>query len=193
MKRICVFCGSSPGCHPAYRAAAEEVGRLLAGRGIGLVYGGASVGLMGAVADAVLAAGGEAIGVIPELLVAKELAHPGLTELRIVASMHERKALMAELADGFIALPGGLGTLEEFFEVLTWAQLGMHGKPCGLLDVGEFWAPLRALVERQVSEEFVRTHHAMMLLHNNDPEALLDAFAAYRAPEVTKWIGRRDA
>jgi uncharacterized protein (TIGR00730 family) len=165
----------------------------LARRDIGLVYGGGNVGLMGIVADAVLAEGGEVVGVIPRALVDRELAHTRLSELVVVDTMHERKQRMHDLSDGFVALPGGFGTLDELFEALTWAQLGMHGKPCGLLDVDGFWGPLRALVERQVSEEFVRSHHAMMLLHDHDPEVLLDAFAAYRAPEVTKWIGRRDA
>ena len=191
--RLCVFCGSSPGRTSAYAVAARRLGALLARRGIGLVYGGGNVGLMGLVADAVLADGGQAIGVIPRALVDRELAHARLSELVVVETMHERKQRMHDLSDGFIALPGGFGTLDELFEALTWAQLGMHAKPCGLLDVDGFWAPLRALVERQVSEEFVRSHHAMMLLHNDDPAALLDAFAAYRAPEVTKWIGRRDA
>jgi uncharacterized protein (TIGR00730 family) len=191
--RLCVFCGSSPGRSPSYTAAARRLGALLARRGIGLVYGGGNVGLMGVVADAVLADGGEVIGVIPRALVDRELAHARLTELVVVDTMHERKQRMHDLSDGFIALPGGFGTLDELFEALTWGQLGMHVKPCGLLDVDDFFAPLRAFVERQVAEEFVRTHHAMMLLHNNDPEALLDAFVAYRAPDVTKWIGRRDA
>ncbi|MGZ3408124.1 MAG: LOG family protein [Polyangia bacterium] len=191
--RLCVFCGSSPGRSAAYTASARRLGSLFARRGIGLVYGGGNVGLMGVVADAVLAEGGEAIGVIPRALVDRELAHARLSELVVVDSMHERKQHMHDRADGFIALPGGFGTLDELFEALTWAQLGMHGKPCGLLDVDGFWEPLLALVQRQVAEEFVRSHHAMMLLHNNDPEALLDAFASYRAPEVTKWIGRRDA
>ena len=191
--RLCVFCGSSPGRSPDYAAQARRLGAVLARRGIGLVYGGGNVGLMGIVADAVLADGGEVVGVIPRALVDRELAHARLTELVVVDTMHERKQRMHDLSDGFIAMPGGFGTLDELFEALTWAQLGMHQKPCGLYDVGGFWAPLRELVERQVAEEFVRPHHAMMLLHNDDPEALLDAFAAYRAPEVTKWIGRRDA
>jgi uncharacterized protein (TIGR00730 family) len=190
--RLCVFCGSSPGRSPAYVTAARRLGSLFARRGIGLVYGGGNVGLMGVVADAVLADGGEAIGVIPRALVDRELAHGRLSELVVVDSMHERKQCMHDRSDGFIALPGGFGTLDELFEALTWAQLGMHKKPCGLLDVDGFWEPLRALVERQVAEQFVRSHHAMMLLHNDDPEALLDAFAAYHAPDVQKWIGRRD-
>ncbi len=190
--RICVFCGSSPGRSPSYAAAARRLGVLLAERGIGLVYGGGNVGLMGLLADAALAGGGEVIGVIPRALVDRELAHARLSELVIVDTMHERKQKMHDLADGFVALPGGFGTLDELFEALTWAQLGMHGKPCGLLDVDDFWAPLIALVERQRQEEFVRAHHAMMLLHNNSPEGLLDDFAAYRAPDVAKWIGRGD-
>lgn len=191
--RLCVFCGSSPGRSEKYTATARRLGALLAERGIGLVYGGGNVGLMGVVAEAVLAGGGEVVGVIPRALVERELAHARLTELVVVETMHARKQKMHDLSDGFIALPGGFGTLDELFEALTWAQLGMHQKPCGLLDVEGFWQPLRALVERQVQEEFVRSHHAMMLLHNDSPEGLLDAFAAYQPPTVTKWIGRRDA
>jgi uncharacterized protein (TIGR00730 family) len=190
--RICVFCGSSPGRTPAYASAARNLGALLARRGIGLVYGGGNVGLMGIVADAVLADGGEVLGVIPRALVDRELAHARLTELVVVDTMHERKQRMHDLADGFIALPGGFGTLDELFEALTWAQLGMHAKPCGLLDVDGFWRPLRALVERQVAEDFVRAHHSAMLLHADSAEALLAAFEVYRAPAVTKWIDRSE-
>jgi uncharacterized protein (TIGR00730 family) len=190
--RICVFCGSNAGRAPAYAAAAHSLGTLLARRGIGLVYGGGNVGLMGIVADAALAAGGEVIGVIPRALVDRELAHRGVTDLRVVASMHERKQLMHDLADGFVALPGGFGTLDELFEALTWAQLGMHGKPCGLLDVDDFWQPLVRLVEQQVAENFVRPHHASMLLHAASAEALLDRFVAYQAPTLPKWISRDD-
>ena len=172
---------------------ARRLGSLLARRGVALVYGGGNVGLMGVVADAVLADGGRAIGVIPRALVDRELAHSRLSELIVVDTMHERKQRMHDLSDGFIALPGGFGTLDELFEALTWAQLGMHEKPCGLLDVDGFWEPLRSLVERQVAEEFVRSHHATMLLHNDDPEALLDAIVTYRAPVLQKWIGRADA
>jgi hypothetical protein len=190
--RICVFCGSSAGRSPAYAAAARELGAHLARRGIGLVYGGGNVGLMGIVADAVVAEGGETVGVIPRSLVDRELAHAHLTELVVVDTMHERKQRMHDLSDAFIAMPGGFGTLDELFEALTWAQLGMHAKPIGLLDVDGFWQPLRALVERQVSELFVRPHHAGMLLCADAPQALLDQFAAYRPPDVPKWIGRGD-
>lgn len=173
-----------------YAEAARQLGTLLARRGIGLVYGGGNVGLMGVVADAALAAGGEVIGVIPRALVDRELAHARLTELVVVDSMHERKREMHDRSDAFIALPGGFGTLDELFEALTWAQLGMHQKPCGLLDVAGFWKPLRALVAEQVAEDFVRSHHAELLLTAETPEALLDAFAGYRPPSVGKWIGR---
>ena len=156
MRRVCVFCGASSGRSPAYAAAARELGAELAGRGLGLVYGGGRVGLMGAVADAALAAGGEAVGVIPQELVDRELAHGGLTELRVVGSLHERKALMAELADAFVALPGGFGTLDELLEQLTWSQLGLHAKPVGLLDVAEYWRPLIELARHATDEGFVR-------------------------------------
>lgn len=188
MRRICVFCGSNPGRHPAYREAAVSLGETLARRGIGLVYGGASVGLMGAVADSVLAAGGEVIGVIPQMLVAKELAHPGLTEQHVVESMHARKAKMAELSDAFIALPGGVGTLEELFEIWTWAQLGTHAKPCGLLDVNGFYAKLEAFLDHVVEEGFLREGHRGMLMVAREPGALIDAFAGYEPPVVHKWV-----
>lgn len=188
MRRICVFCGSNPGRSPAYREAAIALGQTLARRRIGLVYGGASVGLMGVVADTVLAAGGEAIGVIPEMLVAKEIAHPGLTEQHVVPSMHARKAKMAELADGFVALPGGVGTLEELFEVWTWAQLGSHAKPCGLLDVNGFYGKLEAFLDHVVDEGFLREGHRRMLMVAAAPDALLDAFATYTPPVVHKWV-----
>jgi uncharacterized protein (TIGR00730 family) len=188
IRRLCVFCGSSAGREPGYRHLAESLGRALAERGIGIVYGGASVGLMGMLADAALAAGGEVIGVIPQALIEREIGHRGLTELRIVESMHERKALMAELADGFVALPGGIGTLEELFEVWTWAQLGLHAKPCALLDTDGFYAPLIAFLDHQVKAGFVREAHRDMLLTAHSPEELLTAFAAYRAPRVGKWL-----
>jgi len=184
--RICVFCGSSTGRSERYISAARSLGRLLAERDIGLVYGGASVGTMGALADAVLEAGGEVIGVIPEQLVDRELAHPGVSDLRVVADMHERKARMAGSADGFIALPGGAGTLEELFEVWTWAQLGLHAKPLGLLDVGGYYRPLLAFIDHMVAEEFLRDAYRDMLIVASDPAELLDHFGAYRPPR-SKW------
>ena len=188
IRRLCVFCGSSAGREPGYLHLAESLARALAERGIGIVYGGASVGLMGALADAALAAGGEVIGVITQALIEREIGHRGLTELRIVASMHERKALMAELADGFVALPGGIGTLEELFEVWTWAQLGLHAKPCALLDAGGFYGPLAAFLDHLVDAGFVREAHRDMLLTAHSPEELLAAFASYRPPRVGKWL-----
>lgn len=188
MKRLAVFCGSSAGRDPEYRKAAQALGGLLALRGIGLVYGGASVGLMGAVADAARAADGEVIGVIPQALVDREVAHPHLSDLRVVGSMHERKALMAELADGFIALPGGLGTFEELFEIWTWAQLGSHRKPVALLNVAGYYDGLLGFLDRCVNEAFVRPTHRDMLLVADRPEALLQAIERYQAPAETKWI-----
>jgi uncharacterized protein (TIGR00730 family) len=190
LRRVCVFCGSSAGSDPAYRQAAVAMGRALARRGLGLVYGGGHVGLMGALADAVLAAGGEAIGVIPRGLERRELGHRGLTELRVVGSMHERKAAMADLADGFAALPGGLGTLEETAEILTWAQLGIHGKPVGLLDARGYWGPLVAFLDHAVAEGFVRPDDRALVLVEREPEALLDRLAAWRAPPGEPSIGR---
>jgi len=190
VRRLCVFSGSSPGAHPDYLQAATELGRALAGHGIGLIYGGASVGLMGAVADAMLEAGGDAIGVIPQALVEREIAHPGLADLRVVGSMHERKALMAELADGFVALPGGMGTLEELFEVYTWTQLGLHSKPLGLVDVRSYYAQLVAFLDHAVAERFLTVEHREMLVVEQRAEALLAAFERWRAPVRTKWIDR---
>ncbi len=164
------------------------MGTLLAHRGIGLVYGGGNVGLMGVIADAVMASGGEVIGVIPQSLASREIAHAGITELRVVDSMHARKAMMAELSDGFIAMPGGVGTFEEFFEVVTWTQLGLHRKPCGVLDVCGYFGHLRAFLDHAVDERFLRPQHRDLLVCEEDPEALLDAFAAWRAPTVAKWI-----
>jgi uncharacterized protein (TIGR00730 family) len=184
--RICVFCGSSPGRSERYISAARSLGRLLAERGIGLVYGGASVGTMGALADAALDAGGEVIGVIPEQLVDRELAHPRLSDLRVVADMHERKARMAERADGFVALPGGAGTLEEFFEVWTWAQLGLHTKPLGLLDIDGYYQPLLTFIDRMVTEQFLRADYRDMLVVASEPTVLLDHFTAYQPPR-SKW------
>ncbi|WP_349370338.1 TIGR00730 family Rossman fold protein [Salinarimonas sp.] len=192
MRRICVFCGSNPGHDPAYRAAAVALGETLAARGIGLVYGGASVGLMAVVADTVLAAGGEVLGVIPQMLVDKEIAHAGLSELHVVDSMHARKAKMADLSDGFVALPGGVGTLEELFEIWTWAQLGTHAKPVGLLDVNGFYDKLHGFLDHVVAEGFLREGHRGMLLSASEPGALLDAFAAYTPPVVHKWVEREE-
>lgn len=188
MRRVCVFCGSSLGSSPAYAEAARGLGEALARRRLGLVCGGGSVGLMGVVADAALAAGGEVVGVIPEALERRELAHRNLTRLEVVGSMHERKARMAELSDAFVALPGGLGTLEELAEVLTWAQLGLHRKPCALLDAGGYWRPLVAFLDHAVSERFVRPEHRAMLLVEADPEALLDRLSRHRPPAVQRWI-----
>lgn len=188
MKRICVFCGSSPGRNRGYRDAAGALGRLLAREGIGLVYGGSSIGLMTAAADAALAAGGEVTGVIPRSLEAKEIAHPGLSALHVVETMHERKALMAELSDGFVALPGGMGTFDEFFEVVTWAQLGIHAKPCGLLNVAGYYDRLTAFLDHAVAEGFVKVELRDMLVVEERPEAMLERFRAYRSPVVEKWL-----
>lgn len=188
MKRICVFCGSSPGARPEYAENAREMGTLLAERGIGLVYGGGKVGLMGVVADAVMAAGGEAIGVIPEALLRREVGHEALTELHVVSSMHERKARMADLSDGFIAMPGGYGTFEEFCEVLTWSQLGIHPKPCGVLNVSRYYSPLMAMFDHAVTEGFVRASHRALVLEATRPADLLEKMAAFTPPTTEKWI-----
>ena len=188
MGNICVFAGSSSGARGEYRAAAGALGDALARRGLGLVYGGARVGLMGAMADAALAAGGRVVGVMPEALIAKEVAHRNLTELHVVKTMHERKAMMAELSQGFIALPGGWGTLDEFCEILTWAQLGLHRKPCGLLNVGGYFDKLLAFVEHSVAEGFVRREHGEMIAVASEPAALLDLLATHKPPVVEKWI-----
>jgi uncharacterized protein (TIGR00730 family) len=190
MKRLCVFCGSSPGARPAYSQVAADLGRALARGGFGLVYGGSKVGLMGILADAVLAARGEVVGVIPQALVKKELAHTNLTELRVVASMHERKQTMADLSDGFIALPGGMGTVEELTEVLTWAQLGLHRKPCGLLNVEGYYDRFIGFLDHAVAERFVTPAHRSMIVVASTPDELLDAFRTYQAPIVDKWIDR---
>ncbi len=190
LRRIAVYCGSNTGVRAAYSEAAARLGRVLGERGLGLVFGGGSVGLMGVVADAALAAGAPVIGVIPRALVARELGHKGLTELRVVETMHERKAVMAELADAFIALPGGLGTLDELFEAMTWAQLGLHQKPIGLLEVDGFFEPLVVFLERAVAEGFVRAEHRAALTVATEPERLLERFAAYQPPSVGKWLGR---
>lgn len=192
MHSICVFLGSNPGFDPRFAQAAQAMGRELARRGLTLVYGGSNVGLMGLLADTVLQAGGTAIGVIPQALRDKEIAHAGLTELHVVDSMHQRKALMAELSDGFAALPGGMGTLEELCEVLTWGQLGFHAKPCGVLNVNGYWHDLARFLETMVQNGFLHPAHRDMLLAADTPAGLLDAFAAYVPPRAKKWLAAKD-
>ena len=187
-KTICVYCGSNIGRDAVYAEQARALGLALANHGLGLVYGGSRVGLMGVVADAVLEAGGRAVGVIPEALVQKELAHQHLTELHVVGSMHERKTLMAEQADGFIAMPGGVGTLEEIFEMWTWAQLGFHRKPCGLLNVAGYFDALASFLDHTVEAAFMQPQHRQMLIVEDQPKALLARFAHYEPPSVSKWI-----
>ena len=191
IQSVCVYCGSNSGSRPAYTRAAKELGTVLAQRKIRLIYGGGRVGLMGAIADAVLAAGGDVIGVIPEALVSKEVAHHGLKDLRVVPSMHVRKALMADLSDAFIAMPGGFGTLEEFAEILTWAQLGLHRKPHGLLNVEGFYDPLLAFFDHAVAENFIRPAHRELVISETDPARLLDSLATARPPNLDKWIDRK--
>ncbi|HLM69142.1 MAG TPA: TIGR00730 family Rossman fold protein [Longimicrobium sp.] len=188
MKRICVFCGSSPGSRPEYAEAARQMGRTLAEGGLGLVYGGGRVGLMGVVADAVMQAGGEVIGVIPDALMRREVGHGGVTDLRVVGSMHERKAMMADLSDAFVAMPGGYGTFEEFCEVITWSQLGIHPKPCGLLNVAGFYAPLLAMFDHALAEGFVRAQHRGLVLEDTTPAGLLEKMRAFTPPSTEKWI-----
>lgn len=188
MQYLCVYCGSSPGLSPIHAEAARKLGHCLVERGLGLVYGGGHVGLMGVLADSVLAGGGEVIGVIPQRLVDAEVAHPGLTRLEVVDSMHTRKARMAELSDAFIALPGGFGTLDELFEILTWAQLGLHGKPCGLLDVDGYFAPLLQWVDHAVAEGFVRPRHRELLMMEADAGRLLDRLDAHEPVAISKWV-----
>lgn len=190
--RLCVFCGSSSGQDPIYLETARALGETMAAQGIELVYGGASVGLMGAVADAALAKGGHVIGVMPQALVDKEIAHGGLSDLRVVGSMHERKALMSELADGFIALPGGVGTLEEWFEVWTWSQLGIQRKPCGLLNVAGYYDHLLAFLDHVTAERFLAPDHRAMVLVDEDGDRLLDRLAGYRHPYTEKWLDRSE-
>lgn len=192
MNRVCVYCGSNPGRDGAYLEATEAFGQEAARRNIGVVYGGASVGLMGALADAALDAGGEVIGVIPDALLEREVAHDRLSDLQVVSSMHERKRAMVDLADGFVALPGGLGTLEEIFEVLTWAQLGFHEDPCGLLDVAGYYSNLVAHLDHAADEGFVRPHHREMILVESEPATLLDRFTDYEPPQVEKWLDWED-
>ncbi len=193
MKRICVFCGSNKGVRPVFASVARQLAGLLVERQLELVYGAGNVGLMGEIADAVLAAGGKVIGVIPQLLVDKEVVHRGLTDLRIVNTMHERKALMAELSDGFIAMPGGFGTFEEFCEIVTWAQLGIHSKPCAILNVESYYDPLLALFDHGVGEGFVRSAHRNLVISNFDPVALLDHMESFVPQDLPKWISPAQA
>jgi uncharacterized protein (TIGR00730 family) len=188
LNSLCVFCGSNSGASPAYGEAAARLGRTLAGRGLILVYGGGRVWLMGVVADAALAAGGTVTGVIPEALATRELAHGTLSDLQVVGSMHERKARMSELSDGFIALPGGIGTLEEWFEVWTWSQLGFQPKPCGLLNVAGYYDHLLAFLDHMTAERFLTDPHRGMAVVDDDPERLLDRLAAWQPPRARKWI-----
>jgi uncharacterized protein (TIGR00730 family) len=190
LKRICVFCGSQTGVAPAYRAAATELGTAMVRRGLGAVYGGGSVGLMGVLADRVLEAGGEIIGVIPEALATKELLHPRVTDMRRVGDMHQRKALMAELADAFIALPGGYGTLEELFEMVTWAQLGFHRKNIGLLNVAGYFDPLVELIDHAIREGFITPSHRELMVVEHEPDRLLDRLATHEMPNVRRWLKR---
>ena len=192
MRRVCVYAGSNPGSDPAYADAARGLATELADRGIGLVYGGGKVGLMGVIADTVLEAGGEAIGVMPQALVAREIAHPRLTELKVVGSMHERKAQMAELSDAFVALPGGIGTLEELIEVYTWSQLGIHDKACGVLNVRGYYDGLAAFLDHAVRERFLRPQHREVLIFEADPDALLARLARSEPPPVTKWLSEAE-
>jgi uncharacterized protein (TIGR00730 family) len=188
MKNICVYCGASPGRLEAYADAARAMAQAMVERDLGLVYGGASIGIMGMVADAVLKLGGRAVGVIPEALARREVAHSGLTTLHITQSMHERKTLMAELSDGFVALPGGIGTFEEIFEVWTWAQLGIHDKPCGLLNVAGYYDALTSFLDHATQEQFLRPAHRALLIVEQEPGALLDRFASYKPPHLQKWL-----
>lgn len=192
LKRICVYCGSSPGRRLEYGTAAEALARELVKRDIALVYGGASVGIMGQIADATLAAGGFVTGVIPQMLVDKEVVHTGLSELKIVNSMHERKSLMADLSDGFIALPGGLGTLEELFEIMTWALLGLHGKPCALLNVAGYYDQLSAFLDHATEERFIKPVHRSQLIVDDRPDRLLERMTEFRPAKVEKWITREE-
>ena len=188
MQSVCVFCGSNAGAGNDYAVAARGLARAVAARGLNLVYGGGSVGLMGVLGATALAAGGRVIGVAPRQLVEREVVHAGLTELRVVATMHERKALMADLSDAFIALPGGLGTLDELFEMLTWTQLGIHRKPCALLDVNGYFSRLGEFLDHAVAQRFIKAEHRLMLITGENPDALLDQLSTARLPEVSKWM-----
>ena len=189
---ICIYCGSSPGRLEAYSTAASALAQALVSRNIRLVYGGAGIGLMGRVADEVLKLGGQAIGIIPKALAHKEVAHKNLTELHVTDSMHERKMLMAELSDGFIALPGGIGTLEELFEIWTWAQLGFHNKPCGLLNVEGYYDLLIGFLDHVAAEQFFKKDHHALLLVETNPDVLLDRYATYQSPELKHWLGKNE-
>jgi uncharacterized protein (TIGR00730 family) len=193
MKRVCVFCASSNGVRPVHLDVARAMGKALLRKRIGLVYGGGRRGLMGALADSVLEGGGEVIGCIPEPMVAREVAHNGVTELRIVHSMHERKATMTDLSDAFIALPGGFGTFEEFCEIVTWAQLGLHRKPCGILNVEGYYDPLLALFDRAVAEGFLSLVNRRLVLEGTNPDQLLELMTGYTPPQIEKWIVRDES
>ena len=193
IKSLCVYCGSSPGASPAYAEAARQLAGAMVERNIALVYGGGNVGLMGIIATEALRLGGTVTGVIPVALMEKELGHPGLTELHVVKNMHERKAMMADLSDGFIAMPGGMGTMEELFEVLTWAQLGFHAKPIGLLNANGFYSSLITFVEQMVTERFLTAEQSRLMMHENEPAALLDRFRQFRPSYSSKWLDREAA
>jgi len=193
MKAVCVYCGSSPGRLETYADAARALGQALVARKLGLVYGGASIGLMGLVADTVLQLGGRAVGVIPQALARKEVVHRHLTELHVTQSMHERKTMMADLSDGFIAMPGGIGTFEEIFEIWTWAQLGIHAKPCGLLNVAGYYDALTTFLDHAAAEQFLKPPHRAMLMVEQQPQALLDRFVSYQPPDIRKWLAPDEA
>lgn len=188
MRRVCVFCGSNPGTNPLFKSVTQELGRCIAKAKLELVYGGGHVGLMGIVADAVLEAGGKVIGVMPESLLAKEIGHRGLTELKVVKSMHERKALMAELSDGFIALPGGFGTMEEFCEIITWAQLGFHKKPCAILNIDGFYDQLLKFFDKATECNFIKEPHRNLVLVSTSPSELLQKLQGYKHTTLDKWV-----
>ena len=188
---LCVFCGSSVGARASYTKAAQQLASLMAKRGIGLVYGGGNIGLMGVMADAVMSAGGSVTGVMPRNLLAREIGHAGITDLRVVDTMHQRKALMADLSSGFIALPGGYGTFEEFFEVVTWTQLGLHRKGCGLLNIDGYYDPFVAMLDRAVADGFIKRENRALVLDDTSPEALLDRVMTFSPPATEQWLDRK--
>jgi uncharacterized protein (TIGR00730 family) len=190
MKKICVFCGSSPGAMPEYLEMAKQLGQIISKRNLSLVYGGTSVGTMGELADEVVKEGGNVIGVITKQLKDKGIEHPGISKLNVVSTMHERKSLMYELSDGFIALPGGTGTMEEFFEIFTWAQLGLHRKPCGILNICHYYDKLLEFMDHAVSQRFLKQAHRSTVLVDENPESLLNRFETYQAPLIDKWMDR---